>query len=206
MTATTSAHPASAPQPPAPRPASGTPDPADPAAAAEGAAAGEQPHPYPYPYSYGYLEPKRDRFSEFVVRTVDRAPRWVGPLASAGGIGMAVAYTFLVRPNSVWAGAHSTCIVRILTGFDCPGCGGTRAAWYLMHGDLLEAARNHAPLVFATPFLVYMYLVWALNSTFGWNLPQLRLSTRSLMFFMAGWAVFSLLRDLPWAPFSFFYV
>ena len=24
----------------------------------------------------------------------------------------------------------------LTTGLDCPGCGGTRAAWYLMHGDL----------------------------------------------------------------------
>lgn len=153
-----------------------------------------------------YLQPQPDRFTAFLTRVANRTPRWVGPLAAAGAIGAAVAYTTLVRPGSVYAATHPTCIVRILTGFDCPGCGGTRSAWYLMHGDLVEAARHHAPFVFVVPFLMYMYVAWALKVTFGWRVPQLTLSTRSIMFFMAVWAVFSVLRNLPWAPFTWFYV
>ena len=155
---------------------------------------------------YQYIEPQRDRFTSFIVRLIDRAPRWVGPLAASGSIGLGVAYTFLVRPTAVQTGLHTTCLVRLLTGFDCPGCGGTRAAYYLMHGDIAEAARHHALLVFAAPFLAYMYVAWALRTTFGWRIPQLRLSTKSIMFFMAVWSVFSVARNLPWAPFTWFYV
>ena len=163
------------------------------------------PAQYP-PYPYQYFEPQPDRFGRFLTRMVERTPRWAGPLAAAGGIAMALGYTVLVRPTSVTAGTNPACIFRMLTGFDCPGCGGTRAAWYLMHGDIMAAAWHHAPLVFAAPFLVYLYLVWALNASFGLRLPQLQVSTRSLMFFMAGWSIFSVLRNLPWAPFAMFYV
>ena len=39
------------------------------------------------------------------------------------------------------------CILHLLTGAYCPGCGGTRAVWYLFHGDLLRTLLYH-PLVF----------------------------------------------------------
>jgi Protein of unknown function (DUF2752) len=159
----------------------------------------------PYP-PYRYAEPQYGRFTGFMVRLIDRAPRWVGPLLASGGMGLGVAYTFLVHPTAVQSGLHTTCIVRMLTGFDCPGCGGTRAAYFLMHGDIAEAARYHAPMVFAAPFLAYMFVAWALQTAFGWRVPQLRVSTRSIMLFMAAWSIFSVARNLPWAPFTSLYV
>lgn len=153
-----------------------------------------------------FVRPQPDRFTAFVTRSIDRMPRWGGPLAAMGGIGASVAYTLLMRPTTVYASTHPTCIMRILTGFDCPGCGGTRSAWYLLHGDLAEAARHHALFVFVVPFLAYMYVAWALKTTFGWRVPQLYLSTRTIMAFMVAWTVFSVLRNLPWAPFTMLYV
>jgi hypothetical protein len=41
---------------------------------------------------------------------------------------------------------------------------------------------------------------------FGWKLPQLDLSPRVLGIFIGVWGVFSVLRNLPWAPFTAFYV
>jgi hypothetical protein len=170
------------------------------------------PAPYPSsyvepPYGYApYEEARPDRFTAYVDRMVDRTPRWVGPAAAAGGIAAAIGYTVLIRPTSVFGATHPTCIVRLLTGFDCPGCGGTRAAWYLLHGDLADAARHNAPFVVAVPFLMYMYIAWTLNTLFGWKVPQLRLSTTSLIVFMGAWMAFSVLRNLPWAPFTWLYV
>lgn len=163
-----------------------------------------QPGPYAAPIVYA--PPEQDRITAFVTRLVDRTPRWVGPVASLGGIFGAVAYTLAVHPTSLWASTHPTCLMRVLTGFDCPGCGGTRSAWYLIHGDLADAARHHAIFVFAVPFMAYMYVVWMLNTLFGLRLPQLRLSTRSIMLLMAAWGVFSVVRNLPWEPFTFLYV
>ena len=98
------------------------------------------------------------------------------------------------------------CLVKITTGFDCPGCGGTRAFWYLMHGNVAAAARNHLVAVFAAPFLVYMYIAWAGRQAFGWTLPMLRIGPKTISVFLAVWAVFSIARNLPWAPFTWFYV
>lgn len=36
---------------------------------------------------------------------------------------------------------------HLITGFYCPGCGGTRAVKYLLHGQILKSIRYH-PLVF----------------------------------------------------------
>ncbi|MBT8224360.1 MAG: DUF2752 domain-containing protein [Dactylosporangium sp.] len=153
-----------------------------------------------------YAPAPQGRFASWATRIVERTPRWVAPLFGTGTIGAAASYTLLVQPTTLFASTHSTCIMRILTGFDCPGCGGTRSAWYLLHGDIAEAARHHAPFVFIVPFLLYMYVVWALNTAFGLRLPQLQLSTKSIMIFMAVWGVFSVLRNLPWAPFTALYI
>ena len=51
------------------------------------------------------------------------------------------------------------CLFHTLTGFYCPGCGGTRAAAALLHGKILTAVLLH-PLV---PFLavsVPTLLIW----------------------------------------------
>ena len=39
------------------------------------------------------------------------------------------------------------CLFHLITGFYCPGCGGTRAVKYLLHGQILKSIRYH-PLVF----------------------------------------------------------
>ncbi len=100
-----------------------------------------------------------------------------------------------------------TCLVKLATGFDCPGCGGTRAFWYLLHGNVSAAARSHIMAVFAAPFLAYMYVAWAVNLMFGnGRLPVLRLSPKTISMFLAVWGAFSVLRNLPWAPFTWFFV
>lgn len=38
------------------------------------------------------------------------------------------------------------CLFHLLTGLYCPGCGGTRAVWYLLHGQILKSLQYH-PLV-----------------------------------------------------------
>ncbi|GAB1693864.1 DUF2752 domain-containing protein [Krasilnikovia sp. M28-CT-15] len=150
--------------------------------------------------------PQQDRFTRFLQRRWRESPVWAAPVAVLACMGGAVGYTLAVHPTEVDAGAVPTCLLKYTTGFLCPGCGGTRAAWYLLHGDLPAAARHHALFVFAVPFLLYMYVAWAGRRLFGWRLPQLRLSPTVLGVFIAVWGVFSVLRNLPWAPFTSLYV
>lgn len=46
-------------------------------------------------------------------------------------------------------GFYPLCLFHSLTGWNCPGCGGTRAAYELLHGHLLRALHDNALLVLA---------------------------------------------------------
>ena len=155
------------------------------------------------PTQYAYPD---DRFGRLMLRAWDRSPRWATPLAVLVCFLGGVAYTLLTHPTSSDATSTPNCIIKLTTGFDCPGCGGTRAFYYLMHGNVLAAARSHLILVFAAPYLVYMYVAWAGGAFFNWKLPALRPSPRAISVFLGVWLVFSVLRNLPWAPFSWLYV
>jgi hypothetical protein len=150
----------------------------------------------------GYVAP-RPRFAQ---RVAARLPRWTSPALVLACFAGAAAYTLGTNPTDAGAAASPTCLVRLTTGFDCPGCGGTRAFWYLLHGDLPAAARSHVFAVFAAPFLVYFYLVWAVKAVTGRQLPQLRISGVAMLVFVSAWAVWAILRNLPWAPFTWFFV
>jgi hypothetical protein len=154
---------------------------------------------YPQP-----VEP--DRLTRFVLRVHERAPRWAVPLAALGCVGMGVAYTLVSDPTRSAPDAAPSCLLKLTTGLDCPGCGGTRALWYVLHADLPAAARHHVVFVFALPFLAYLFVAWAGNQAFGWRLPELRVSPAMIGGFLGLWFAFSLVRNLPWAPFTSLYV
>ena len=149
-----------------------------------------------------HLVVSSDRFSRFMLRLWERSPRWTAPLAVLVCFAGGLVYVFGSNAFS-----SPTCIVKLTTGFDCPGCGGTRAAYYLIHGNIPAAARSHLMAVFAAPFLAYMYVAWAVNLVSnGKRLPALRLSPLVISVYLVAWGVFSVLRNLPWAPFTWFYV
>ncbi|MFY1695062.1 MULTISPECIES: DUF2752 domain-containing protein [unclassified Solwaraspora] len=167
------------------------------------------PHGYaqPYPDGYGYPpQPQPDRLTRWVNNVWARSPRWLAPLAVLGCIGAAAGYTVLTDPATSTAEAAPTCLLKLTTGLDCPGCGGTRAVWYLLNGDLGAAARHHVLLVFAIPFLLYVYVAWAGQHMGRWRLPQLAMTPKVIGWFLGAWLAFSVLRNLPWPPFTWFYV
>ncbi|MGK5739001.1 DUF2752 domain-containing protein [Micromonospora sp. URMC 103] len=198
--------PAVPPQPPTPS--------AVPAATAPGAALAHGAAPPPgWPAGalpagtvppYPVVEP--DRLTRFVMRLYDRSPRWAVPLAALGCVAAGIAYTLISDPTRSAPDAAPSCLLKLTTGLDCPGCGGTRALWYVVHGDLPAAARHHFLFVFALPFLAYLFVAWAGQQAFGWRLPELRISSKVIGGFLAAWLAFSVLRNLPWAPFTSLYV
>ena len=93
-------------------------------------------------------------------------------------------------------GFYPVCEFHELTGLNCPGCGGTRAAYQLLHGHVLQSlhdnalfllslvvltgrgtwiaiqrARNRRIAVFLTPALLWVFLVTAIVFTVLRNLP-----------------------------------
>jgi hypothetical protein len=192
---------------PAPAPAHTGPDGQD-----AHAHAGPYGHPQPvpafagYPAGYYYAPPPPGRFTALMMRLYGRFPVWAAPAAILACFLGTAALVLWSNPADSNAASTPSCLVKLTTGLDCPGCGGTRAFWYLLHGNLPAAARHHLIAVFAAPFLVYAYIAWAGNAVFGTRLPQLRVSPRAVSIFLGAWAVFSVARNLPWAPFTWFYV
>ncbi|GAA2217174.1 DUF2752 domain-containing protein [Micromonospora olivasterospora] len=161
---------------------------------------------WPPPAYPAYQVPEPDRFTRFVMRVHDRSPRWAVPLAALGCVGLGMAYALLSDPTRAEPDAAPTCLLKLTTGLDCPGCGGTRALWYVLHGDVPAAARHHFLFVFALPFLAYLFVAWAGRQAFGWRLPQPQVGSKAIGVFLAAWLVFSVARNLPWAPFTSLYV
>ena len=65
-----------------------------------------------------------------------------GTLAASAAL--SVGYLLTHDPHV--AGRYPTCVLLELTGWACPACGGTRAAFDLAHGDVAHAF-SHNPLV-----------------------------------------------------------
>lgn len=83
------------------------------------------------------------------------------------------------------------CPVHHLTGLHCPGCGATRAVYYLMRGDLLAAFGRNPLLVASLPLLLVLLIRPQLTKP-RW-VPWAALSVL---------VIFTALRNLPMEPFS----
>ncbi|MGH8083223.1 MAG: DUF2752 domain-containing protein [Lysobacter sp.] len=92
------------------------------------------------------------------------------------------------------------CLFYHLTGLYCPGCGMTRAAHALAHGDVMQMLAMN-PLL---PLLMIALPLLVLDSL-GYRLP---LPRRAIALLSDGkaWLIllgaFWVLRNLPWPPFS----
>ena len=71
---------------------------------------------------------------------------------------VAVAGAVLVRWADPLAAWFPKCWFKMLTGFDCPGCGTGRAAHLLLNGDVLGAMRMNPLLFPAVAFAALLVL------------------------------------------------
>lgn len=83
------------------------------------------------------------------------------------GVGTAVALTYLFFNDPNEPGHFPGCPTKTLFGFDCPGCGSTRAVYALIHGNVSRAADHNIVLVLMVPFLLFWYARWAYLSWTG---------------------------------------
>ena len=97
-------------------------------------------------------------------------------------------------------GFYPVCEFHELTGLNCPGCGGTRAAYELLHGHLLLSLHENALLLLS---LVVMAGRGVLMAVQKWrHRPVSMLVPPVLLWtFLAIAIVFTVLRNLP--AFSF---
>ncbi len=87
--------------------------------------------------------------TDVVSRPLTVAMLWLIPVA--GGV-----FLFFFEPGR-W-GFYPVCPFRALTGFTCPGCGGTRALNHLVHGELSLAFQLNPLLIASLPLLLFALL------------------------------------------------
>lgn len=121
------------------------------------------------------------------------APGLAGLLLVLGGIGLAAA---LYRFNPALYSIYPRCQFHRLTGLNCPGCGGTRAVYALLHGDLLAALRDNALVVLGLAAAGLRGACFRLNRLRGRpNGPFF--PARWLLPLLAGMLLFGIVRNLP---------
>lgn len=126
--------------------------------------------------------------------------RTAPPLTLVAGLVLAVAalgaaaVVFFFNPST--HGFYPICMFHQVTGLYCPGCGGTRSFYALLHGNVALALKNNA-LFIVTLAVVAARGAWfgarkALHRPVGQFLPA---NLLWLLLVMAG--AFGVLRNLP---------
>jgi Protein of unknown function (DUF2752) len=113
----------------------------------------------------------------------------VGGLAVAALVYLAVVDPH--RPGSLLP----PCPTKLLTGLDCPACGGLRLAHDLLHGDLRSAVHDNVFLLLSSPAVALVLLR-------GWRNGEHRLGQETVPFraaaaFAASSVAWMVVRNLP---------
>jgi hypothetical protein len=90
--------------------------------------------------------------------TVSGRARRYGALGAGGLLGGALAYIGLADPHKPDF-VFPACPFKLLTGWNCPACGGLRMTHDLLHGDLATAAVDNIFLLVGLPALLAWVLV-----------------------------------------------
>jgi hypothetical protein len=106
----------------------------------------------------------------------------------------ALAVLFFFNPAT--HGFYPVCLFHVLTGFYCPGCGGTRAVYQLLHGHLLRALHDNALFVLTLTGLTAQGARFVVQKIR--NRPAaFTVSPIMLRAFLVTVFVFTVLRNLP---------
>jgi hypothetical protein len=128
-------------------------------------------------------------------RTTSTRTRWgLAGLAAAG-----CAYVAIVDPNT--SSLYPQCPFKALTGYDCPGCGITRALHSFLHGNLLQAADHNLLAVLIAILAVGWLVVARVQRRRGRPTPRFSLSPRATIAIALVVLAFWVLRNLPMQPF-----
>ncbi|QMW67796.1 DUF2752 domain-containing protein [Mumia sp. ZJ1417] len=118
------------------------------------------------------------------------------PLLVGGG-GLAAAALLHFRDPNV-SGSYGYCPFALLTGLDCPGCGGLRAAHALTDLDIATAASSNILAVALAVALVMAWVVWLPRRLRDPRARMIVLTSRVGVAVLGVALAFTLLRNTPW--------
>ena len=109
-------------------------------------------------------------------------------------------FLFFFNPASPANQWFPKCPFRLLTGFQCPGCGSTRACYQLVHLHPIAAFKLNPLMVLTLPFLVYGFLGFTRGAITGKH-RRLFIPTPYLWGWLGLLVFFWIFRNTPWYPF-----
>jgi hypothetical protein len=118
--------------------------------------------------------------------------------AGAVAAGAAVAVLFVFDPST--AGFFPVCPLHLMTGLQCPGCGGLRATHQLFHGHFAASWRLNPFVIGLAPVALWLGLREAARAATGREWPGL--ATRPVFGWLLAGALilFGILRNVPFHP------
>jgi hypothetical protein len=126
---------------------------------------------------------------------------WFGLLLAFGIAAAGASVLFFFNPAQYHF--YPICLFHALTGLECPGCGGSRALYDVLHGQILSALRCNALVVLALPFIVFAGVRWLAREAAGRPHPPFKLRVTWIKLLIGVVVVFTILRNIPVAPFTF---
>ena len=90
------------------------------------------------------------------------------------------------------------CPIKLVSGWDCPACGGMRVAHDLLHGDVRRALRDNLFLVVASPLLLYLLYRRAVSLRTGERYEAPARISYGLLTAAVVWGVVRNLPVWPW--------
>ena len=124
-------------------------------------------------------------------------------IASFVWLGLAAIAVFLFFFNPALPGNQffPKCPFRFVTGWQCPGCGSTRACYQLLHLQPIAAFKLNPLMVLTLPFIVYGLLGFTRSAITGQPQRRLFIPPVYLWAWLALLIFFWVFRNTPWYPF-----
>lgn len=141
-----------------------------------------------------------------MVTRLASAPRSLGAPLLAAALATLVGAVIWVSDPTTPHGPLPVCPTKALLGIDCPGCGSLRMLYSLMHGNLLAAVRFNALGLVAVALLVWAYLAWTYGRLTGRRIRSWQHQRWAPAVTLALIAAWSVVRNIPFPPFSGLYV
>ena len=137
----------------------------------------------------------------FVHVTADRSRQlaiaatvWLGLTASA-------LFLFFFNPALPANQFFPKCPFRLLTGWQCPGCGSTRAFYQLLHLHPIAAFKLNPLMMLTLPFIIYGLLGFTKSALTGKPHRRVFIPPLYLWLWLALLIFFWIFRNTPWYPF-----
>lgn len=121
------------------------------------------------------------------------------PVGAAMAGGAVLGTLFLIDPAE--RTVFFPCPFRLVTGLDCPLCGGLRMAHDVLHGNLIQAADHNGVALLLVPVLVVAWLRWRVLRRRGTSVRSAapRWLSPAMAVVLVSWTV---LRNIPLEPFT----